>query len=418
MPMIKAIRGMKDVANETAQTHAHILNTASRLLEQAQFAPILLPIVEKTELFARAVGGATDIVEKEMYTFADRNQDSLSLRPEGTAGCVRAIIENGLVQPGQVYKALYHGPMFRHERPQKGRYRQFYQLGAEYFGNANAYADAELITLCARIFDALGIRAQLELQLNSLGSHEDRSAYKAALVDFLKQHENDLDEDSQRRLHTNPLRILDSKNESTQRILESAPTLASFLSEGNTAQFNAITQCLDACGIAWTHNPHLVRGLDYYNDCVFEWVSQEFGTVCGGGRYDGLVELIGGKPTPATGFAMGLDRIRLLLEALNQTPNSPDSLFVVTEPNQLQQAFPIIDRLRTELPQTILATMDNGSFKSQFKKADKSNAQYALIIGEQELQDQTVTLKSLRGNTPQQTIPLTQCIHFFKEQTS
>ncbi|MDG2080111.1 MAG: histidine--tRNA ligase, partial [Pseudomonadales bacterium] len=338
---------------------------------------------------------------KEMYTFADRNGESIALRPEGTAGCVRACIEHSLLDTPQ--KIWYNGPMFRYERPQKGRQRQFHQIGAEAFGYTGAEVEAEILLLNAKLWRALGLEKSISLQINNIGSSDARAAYRQALVDYLNQYRSDLDADSQRRLETNPLRILDSKDAATQQLLEGAPELSAFVSQESKEHFSRLSELLAAGGVEALHNPRLVRGLDYYNDTVFEWVSDELGaqgTVCGGGRYDGLVEQLGGKPTPAVGFAMGIERLYLLLEAHDfaALPGSdaPDAYVIVADPAYQAFAFEVTESLRSALPEfAIMQHLAAGSMKSQFKKADKSGAKFALVIAENEVAEQAVTIKNL-----------------------
>ena len=372
------------------------------LAESYGYRQIRTPIVEKTALFARSIGVVTDIVEKEMYSFPDRNGESMSLRPEGTAGCVRACIEHSLLQVPQ--KLWYSGPMFRYERPQKGRQRQFNQIGAEVFGFSEVEVEAEMLLLNQQFWRRLGLQDSISLQLNNIGSSEARTAYKAALVEYLSTHIGDLDSDSQRRLESNPLRILDSKNEQTQSLLDAAPSLEDFLSDDSLWRAERLRQLLQAEGVAVQHNPRLVRGLDYYNDTVFEWVSDDLGaqgTVCGGGRYDGLVEQLGGRATPAVGFAMGVERLYLLLEAqqFSSLPGSdaPDAYLIVAGSALQSAAFSLAERLRLALPNfAIMQQLVDGSLKSQFKKADKSGARFALILGEDEMASGRVTVKDLQ----------------------
>ncbi|WP_044410023.1 histidine--tRNA ligase [Thiomicrospira microaerophila] len=419
---ISAIRGMNDLYALPSQAFSTILSQAEQVLAQYGYQQVRLPIVEKTELFSRSIGEVTDIVEKEMYTFADRNGDSLSLRPEGTAGCVRAMIENGLLH-NQVQKVYYSGPMFRHERPQKGRYRQFHQLGVEVFGLNGPDIDIELILLSARLWDALGID-NLELQINSLGSQQARADYREQLVSYLSQFSDQLDEDSQRRLQTNPLRILDSKNPAMAEIVAGAPKLIDALDVESKHHFEQVCAALDCLGIDYVVNPNLVRGLDYYNRTVFEWVTTELGaqgTVCAGGRYDGLVEQIGGKATPAVGFAMGIERLMALLidqQKISETP-SADIYIVLAGDSTLQPGLVMAEMLRDALPQyKVVMNSGGGSFKSQFKKADKSGAAYALILGEDEVTQQVVTIKSLRTEAEQQTVAWDQLITFFNQPST
>ena len=405
---ISAIRGMNDYYGEESATLDYLVATAQDVLSQYGYQSIRLPIVEKTELFSRSIGAVTDIVEKEMYTFADRNGDSLTLRPEGTAGCVRAVIQNGLTY-NQVQKLYYTGPMFRYERPQKGRYRQFQQFGVEVFGLASADIDAELIALTARLWARLGLE-NLELQINSLGSKETRQAYRTILVAYLTEYKNQLDEDSLRRLETNPLRILDTKNPDLKEIVANAPKLIDHLDEQSKQHFELVKSYLDDAGIEYVVNPNLVRGLDYYNKTVFEWVTTELGaqgTVCAGGRYDGLVEKIGGKSVPATGFAMGLERLMSLLidKKLVNYDQTADIFIVLGEDSALRPGMAMAEQLRDENA-NIKVTMNcgGGSFKSQFKKADKSGASIALVLAEDEINNQNITIKYLREKKDQETI--------------
>lgn len=405
---ISAIRGMNDIYGETAHAFDFLIASAETTLQQYGYESIRLPIVEKTELFARSIGEVTDIVEKEMYTFADRNGDSLTLRPEGTAGCVRAVVQNGLTH-NQIQKLYYTGPMFRYERPQKGRYRQFHQFGVEVFGLASADIDAELIILTARLWEKLGLE-NLELQINSLGSQEARAAYRDLLVAYLEQHKSQLDEDSLRRLDSNPLRILDSKNPEMKEIVAGAPKLIDHLDADSLEHFAAVKQHLDDLGIEYVVNPNLVRGLDYYNRTVFEWVTTELGaqgTVCAGGRYDGLVEQIGGKSTPAVGFAMGVERlVALLMDHARVPEHAKPDLFIVAVGNDVTRpAMVISEMLRDGLAgMNVQMNLGGGSFKSQFKKADKSGASYAIVMGEQEVADQVVAVKPLRSEGEQVTV--------------
>lgn len=405
---ISAIRGMNDYYGEESATLDYLVTTAQNVLNQYGYQSIRLPIVEKTELFARSIGAVTDIVEKEMYSFADRNGDSLTLRPEGTAGCVRAVIQNGLTY-NQIQKLYYTGPMFRHERPQKGRYRQFYQFGVEVFGLASADIDAELITLTARLWATLGLD-NLELQINSLGSKETRKIYREILVRYLNEYKNQLDEDSLRRLDTNPLRILDTKNPDLKDIVENAPKLIDHLDEESKQHFELVKDYLDDAGIDYVVNPNLVRGLDYYNKTVFEWVTTELGaqgTVCAGGRYDGLVEQIGGKSVPASGFAMGLERLMSLLidkELVNHDQNS-DVFMVLVGDSALRPGMAMAEQIRDENANLkVIMNCGGGSFKSQFKKADKSGAKIALVLAEDEVNNQTIAIKYLREKKEQETI--------------
>jgi len=409
---LQAIRGMNDILPARTPVWRYLEGTFAELLEAYGYSEIRLPIVEYTELFARGIGEGTDVVDKEMYTFRDRNDESLTLRPEGTAGCVRAVLEHGMTGGGQVQKLWYTGPMFRYEKPQKGRYRQFHQIGVEVFNQPGPDVDAELIVLTARLWQRLGMADAVTLQLNSLGSSEARARYRDALVAYLQQRFDQLDEDSQRRLSTNPLRILDSKNAQTQALLADAPTLADYLDEESRTHFEGLKARLDAVGIAYEINPKLVRGLDYYGRTVFEWVTDKLGaqgTVCAGGRYDGLVGQFGGKPTPGVGFAMGVERLVLLLETLELVPASlcrePHAYICAFGEAAELSALALAERLRDALPGLrLLVNAGGGSFKSQFKKADKSGARFALILGENELASRMVGFKPLRDDSEQQNI--------------
>ena len=409
---IQAIRGMNDILPEQTPLWRYLENSVAGLLDGYGYRQIRMPIVEFTDLFKRSIGEVTDIVEKEMYTFEDRNGDSLTLRPEGTASCVRAVQEHGLIGGGQPQKLWYIGPMFRHERPQKGRYRQFHQIGVELFNFDGPDVDAELIVLTWRLWGVLGIRDAVQLELNSLGSSEDRARYREALVEYLSARFEQLDEDSQRRLASNPLRILDSKNPDTQALLVDAPKLADYLSEESRVHFAGLKARLDAAGIPYVLNPKLVRGLDYYGKTVFEWTTDQLGsqgTVCAGGRYDGLVEQLGGKPTPAVGFAMGVERLVLLIETLDKVPaelaRQVDVYLAAFGESAELAALQLSEQLRDAVPGLRLAVNAGaGSFKSQLKKADKSGALFALILGEDELNQRVVGVKPLRGDAAQQTI--------------
>ncbi len=402
MSQIRAIRGMSDILPDETHLWQHLEREISRVLTAYGYSEIRLPVVEQTALFSRAIGEVTDIVEKEMYTFPDRNDESLTLRPEGTAGCVRAVNQHSMLNTQR--KLWYAGPMFRYERPQKGRQRQFHQVGVEVFGNDSAAVEAELILLTARIWRALGIDGEVQLQLNSLGDQPSRKRYKAALVEYLRSVEEQLDEDSRRRLDSNPMRILDSKSASTQALLAQAPSLLDYLDDESSAHFARLRELLDANGIEYVVNPGLVRGLDYYNRTVFEWVTDSLGaqgTICGGGRYDGLVEQLGGKPTPAAGFAMGLDRLVLMMQACGTSVPVPmaDVYFVAAGDAAQTMAFRLAETLRDVLAsKTIVVHCSAGSFKSQMKKADKSGATVAVILGDNELDQQAATVKKLRSD--------------------
>nr|WP_266097648.1 histidine--tRNA ligase [Pseudomonas aeruginosa] len=409
---MQAIRGMNDILPEQTPAWRYLERTFAGLLDGYGYSEIRLPILEFTELFARGIGEGTDVVDKEMYTFLDRNGESLTMRPEGTAGCVRAVLEHGLSGGGQVQKLWYTGPMFRYEKPQKGRYRQFHQIGVEVFNLPGPDIDAELIILTWRLWQKLGMADAVTLQLNTLGSSEARARYREALVAHLQERFEQLDEDSQRRMTTNPLRILDSKVESTQALLVGAPTLHDYLDEESIAHFEGLKARLDAVGLRYEINQKLVRGLDYYCRTAFEWVTDKLGaqgTVCGGGRYDGLVSQFGGKPTPGVGFAMGVERLVLLLETLGVIPaelNRPADLYVCAfgEPAELA-ALTLAEQLRSAIPGIrLLVNAGAGSFKSQFKKADKSGARFALILGEDEVANRVVGFKPLRDEGEQQSI--------------
>ncbi|MBN8238416.1 histidine--tRNA ligase [Marinobacter hydrocarbonoclasticus] len=408
---IQAIRGMNDILPDQTPVWQYVESTVRRVLGQYGYQEIRMPVVEHTELFKRSIGEVTDIVEKEMYTFEDRNGDSLTLRPEGTAGCVRAAEEHGLLF-NQTRRLWYTGPMFRHERPQKGRYRQFHQIGVECFGMAGPDIDAELLILTARLWSALGLSDHARLEINSIGTSDSRKVYRQALVAYLEQYQDKLDDDSKRRLTTNPLRILDSKDPATREILQGAPSLDDYLDDESRQHFEQLKAMLDAAGVAYTVNLALVRGLDYYGKTVFEWITDSLGaqgTICAGGRYDGLVEQLGGKPTVAVGFAMGLERLILLLETLELVPehvNNQADVYVTAMGDQaVAPAMALAETLRNELPGRIVVShCGGGSFKSQMKKADRSGARFAVILGENEIAQATAGLKPLRDDQPQQEV--------------
>ena len=410
---LQSIRGMNDLLPEQSATWQYLERTVAEVLGRYSYREIRFPILEQTELFKRAVGEVTDIVEKEMYSFEDRNGDSLSLRPEGTAGCVRACTENGLLH-NQTQRLWYTGPMFRHERPQKGRLRQFHQIGVEAFGLNGPDIDSELLLLTARLWKTLKIDHAVTLQINSLGTSADRAQYRAALVEYLSARKDSLDEDSQRRLLSNPMRILDSKNQDTQALLNDAPKLADFIDQESRDHFRQLCAVLDAAKISYEINPRLVRGLDYYSKTVFEWVTTSLGaqgTICAGGRYDGLVKQLGGKPCPGVGFAMGVERLVLLLDELGGVPDSIGQnvdLYIVAVGNIELEALVLADDLRSQCPNIrIESHCGGGSFKSQIKKADKSGAAVALILGEDEVASATAGVKFLREEKPQQTVAQT-----------
>jgi len=410
---LQSIRGMNDLLPEQSATWQYLERTVAEVLGRYSYSEIRFPILEQTELFKRAVGEVTDIVEKEMYSFDDRNGDSLSLRPEGTAGCVRACTQNGLLH-NQTQRLWYTGPMFRHERPQKGRLRQFHQIGVEAFGLNGPDIDAELLLITARLWKTLKIDHAVSLQINSLGTSADRKTYRTALVDYLMARQEQLDEDSQRRLQTNPMRILDSKNQDTQALLNDAPKLADFIDQESRDHFEQLCAVLDAANIDYEINPRLVRGLDYYSKTVFEWVTTSLGaqgTVCAGGRYDGLVEQLGGKPCPGVGFAMGVERLVLLLDELGAVPDSIGQtvdLYIVAVGNIELEALVLAEDLRSQCPSIrIESHCGGGSFKSQIKKADKSGAAVALILGEDEVASATAGVKFLREEKSQQSVAQT-----------
>jgi histidyl-tRNA synthetase len=406
---IQAVRGMNDILPGDTAAWQHLEDTLRDVVHAYGYHEIRLPLLEKTELFKRSIGEVTDIVEKEMYTFDDRNGDSLTLRPEGTAGCVRACMEHGLLH-NQMHRLWYAGPMFRHERPQKGRYRQFHQLGVEAFGMPGPDIDAEIIFMTARMWERLGLQGAV-LQINSLGTPDARAAYREALVEYLRGHADQLDADSARRLDSNPLRILDSKNPDMQAVISAAPRLPDYLDEESRVHFEGLCALLDAAGLDYEINPRLVRGLDYYSKTVFEWVTDRLGaqgTICAGGRYDGLVEFLGGKPAPAVGFAVGLERLLGLLEAggVELPVNEPHVYMVLSGALAEHSGLLLADQLRTAIPGLRLQTnCGGGSFKSQFKRADRSGAAYALVMGDDEAAQERVLLKPLRERSEQQSIP-------------
>ena len=418
---IQAIRGMNDCSPTESPLWQWIEGQVRQILSSYGYSEVRMPIVESTPLFARAIGEVTDVVSKEMYTFWD-NDEQLTLRPEGTAGCVRAAIEHGWIYNNE-QRLWYMGPMFRHERPQKGRYRQFHQAGVEVFGISTPEIDAELIILTARLWKALGIDQHVSLQLNSIGSLEARANYRSALVAFLENHQDLMSEEEKERLVKNPLRILDTKNQALQDVLDGAPKLLDYLDDESREHFAQLCGLLDAVGIQYEINPKLVRGLDYYNKTVFEWVTSALGaqgTVCGGGRYDGLVEQLGGHATSGVGFAMGLERLVLLVQEVNKSipvKSAVDIYVVYQGEGTTLAAFQLAEKLRTELPH--LSTMlhcSGGNFKKQFKRADKSGATLALVLGESEVQNNQVVVKHLLGAAEQQTIDVTNLIEHVKAQ--
>ncbi|MDF2529767.1 MAG: histidine--tRNA ligase [Gammaproteobacteria bacterium] len=414
MAKIQAVRGINDILPAQATLLQFLESAVKEIVEQYDYQHIILPILEKTELFQRSIGEVTDVVEKEMYTFADKNGESLTLRPEGTAGCVRAGIEHGLLH-NQTQRFWYMGPMFRHERPQKGRYRQFYQIGVEAFGYNGPDIDAEMLAMLSRLWKKLGLHPYVKLQINSLGTLASRAVYREKLVAYFSAHSELLDEDSQRRLHSNPLRILDSKNPAMRELIEKAPKLNEHLDEESLRHFNQLKNYLDNIGIEYEVNPYLVRGLDYYSHTVFEWVTDALGaqgTVCAGGRYNGLVEKLGGSATPAIGFAMGVERLLLLLETykvLQASSRSPDIYLILVGERAEMYGFKLSEQLRDSLPQLkIMMNSGQASIKNQFKRADKSGAKIAVIIGEDEMASGVASIKNLREEVPQQVVNVSE----------
>ena len=419
---IKALIGMNDILPGQTQIWRYLEDQVKATLDGFGYQEIRMPVVEETRLFKRSIGEVTDIVEKEMYTFT-RSERSLTLRPEGTASCVRACEEHQLIANNKRQRLWYMGPMFRYERPQKGRYRQFHQIGVETFGMATPDIDAELIIMTHQLWQRLNIRDKVSLQLNTLGSNEARANYKAALVDYLSDVKDQLDEDSQRRLDTNPLRILDSKNQDTQTLLNDAPNFFDYLDDESKEHFDELRALLDAVGVTYEINPRLVRGLDYYSKTVFEWVTTELGsqgTVCAGGRYDGLVEQLGGKPTPAVGFAMGIERLVLMLEALNAVPDDVNNyldVYLVSMGNVTSAAMQVATQLREALPNLRLQMhLGGGNFKKQMKKANESGARFALILGEDEVAEAKASIKDLRESGEQITLEQDQIASWLTDQ--
>lgn len=420
MKKMQSIRGMNDLLPEESPVWQYLERSVANLLVRYGYREIRFPIIEPTDLFKRSIGEVTDIVEKEMYTFNDRNGESLTLRPEGTAGCVRACEQHGLLY-NQTQRLWYQGPMFRYERPQKGRLRQFHQIGVEVFGLDGPDIDAELLAMTWRLWQQLGIDQQVTLQINSLGTNVSRARYRDALVEYLMRHKDSLDEDSQRRLDSNPMRILDSKNPAVQKVLDGAPVLDDFLDDESLFHFQQLQTLLDQAGVPYQINNRLVRGLDYYGKTVFEWVTDALGAqgaVCAGGRYDGLVEQLGGKHTPAVGFAMGLERLVLLLDAAGVVPDSIArqlDVYLVAVGDVQGKAIQLGEELRSQSPQLrLLNHCGGGGFKAQMKKADKSGALVALILGEDEVVNNCVTVKFLREDRPQESIAIDSAVAFLK----
>jgi histidyl-tRNA synthetase len=416
---IQAIRGMNDLLPGDSELWLFVEKTMSDLFTSYGYKYISTPIVEKSETFFRAIGEATDIVEKEMYTWKEKSGDSLSLRPEGTAGCVRSMIEHNLPREG-IQKVFYLGPMFRHERPQKGRYRQFHQIGVEVFGAGNPKIDAELMAMTNSLWQQLGIEG-VTLNINTLGSSESRIKYKETLRDYFSTCKDSLDEDSLRRLDKNPLRILDSKNIEMQTIIDNAPKLMEHLDDDSTKHFNEFKSYLEILNIPFTINPKLVRGLDYYNRTVFEWTTNDLGSqgaICAGGRYDSLVELMGGKSTPGVGFAIGIERIVLLLQKLDVSIPIPLSIYIMPLGEEAQiKSMLIANDLHKAFPDAILYNdISLGNIKNQFKRANKANAEYALILGKDEMANSQISIKPLKGQGNQVTINIQNMINYFKEK--
>ncbi len=416
---LQSVRGMRDILPDQSASWQYIENIAREIFSSYGYNELRAPIIESTDLFKRSIGDATDIVEKEMYTFEDRNGDSLTLRPEGTAGTVRAGIQHGLFH-NQQQRIWYIGPMFRHERPQKGRYRGFYQAGIETYGIDGPEIDAEVIAIAARFWKRLGFK-KVRLEINSLGSNEARQNYREVLIEYFSKHQELLDEDSQRRLHKNPLRILDTKNPKMFDLVEKAPSLLDYLDEESKLHFEGLKQRLDTMGIEYIVNPRLVRGIDYYNRTVFEWITEDLGaqgTICAGGRYDGLVKQLGGRDTTACGFGMGLDRLQLLVEeqGLDRSDNNPHAYFVMSGEDAELTGTALSEKLRDANPSLrLMMNAGGGSFKSQLKRADKSSAAYALILGESEIESQQIVVKPLLTNEEQHTISMNELSDYVEQ---
>jgi histidyl-tRNA synthetase len=416
---IQAVRGMNDLLPETVERWQLVETKARDILHAYGYREIRLPVLEKSELFARSIGRQTDIVEKEMYSFEDRNGENLTLRPEGTAGCVRAGIENGFLH-NQIQRLWYAGPMFRHERPQKGRYRQFHQIGVEAFGIDSPDLDAELILMCVRLWKSLGLEG-LILEINSLGTLESRAAYRAELTRYLATRRDELDEDSLRRLEKNPMRILDSKNPGMQQIITGAPNLHDHLDNGSRDHFDRLGEYLKESGVAYRINPQLVRGLDYYTRTVFEWTTDRLGAqsaVCAGGRYDGLVEQLGGRAAPAAGFAIGMERLVELMTLQNFSPSSGATQAYLVLLGELAErhGLPLAERLR-DAGLRIEYNCGGGGLKTQLKRADRSGARFALMLGDEEMRDKTVTVKDMRSQEVQVSVHQDVLIDFLNERT-
>jgi len=420
---VKRLRGMYDVTPDQVWVWQKLEATITGLLKQYGYREIRFPLLEKTALFHSAIGEVTDVVEKEMFTFSDRKGVSISLRPEGTASTVRAVLENGLVY-NEPQKLWYSGPMFRYEKPQKGRNRQFSQIGVEVFGYPGPEADAELLLMTHRLWQQLGID-NVRLELNTLGSADCRAAYRSVLIDYFEQHLDVLDEEAKNRLHSNPLRLLDAKNPAMQTVIKAAPSITDYLSDASKEHFARLCAILDACDVPYDINQQLVRGLDYYSHNVFEWITDELGaqgTLCAGGRYDALVEMQGGKPTAATGFAMGVDRLVELIVEKNiwQPPAQTDVYVVWDKQVGVDQVMAISEQLRSDIPGvSVMMHLTAASFKSQFKKADKAGARFTLILGPDEMAQQQISVKTMQDrNVPQQQLSYSDMVSFLKQQLS
>ena len=419
MTRVNKVRGMNDLIPEQIGNWQVVENQIKKIFHSYGYNEIRFPLIEKTELFSRGVGQSTDIVNKEMYTFEDKGGESMSLRPEGTAGCVRAALDNDLIRVDSP-RLWYMGPMFRYERPQKGRSRQFHQASAEFFGIKDPFADAELLFLSKKIWEVLGISDQVELEINSLGDHQTRSSYKEALTNYFKDYQKDLDKDSLRQLDENPLRILDSKNSEIRTLLEDAPKITQFLDPKSVDHHSILLELLNSNGLTYRENPQLVRGLDYYNKTVFEWKSSSLGaqdTICGGGRYDSLVEELGGKPCPAIGFSIGLERLVLISEKIDENINSSKVIsFIALGEEAISKSVLIAEQLRNELVDVqIVLNFENTSASSQLKKAIKLKSDYALIVGEEELKDNTIALKALNEKEEQKSFKINELIDQLKK---
>ena len=415
---IRSIRGMNDILPAEMHFWNFLESAAERTFAAFDYQQIRLPVLEKTAVFTRAIGSATDVVSKEMYSFEDRHAESLSLRPEGTAGVVRAALQNGLLY-GQVQRLWYDGPMFRYERPQKGRSRQFHQIGAELFGAAGPDADVEILSMGTELWQKLGLK-NLRLEINTLGNAQERHAYRDKLQAFLRQHESVLDEETNDRVERNPLRVLDSKNPDVQALLADAPLLIDQLGDESRAHYEEVKRCLQLLGIEYHENPKLVRGLDYYCHTVFEWITEELGaqgTVCAGGRYDSLVEIQGGKPWPGIGFAMGKERLIELLKQQNNTPvPRPHAYLVAVGEHSAESADKLAYDLRASNPDLrLVSNLNGGSFKAQFKRADRSGAELALVLGEEEIQQNKLAIKFLRSGDDQLSLTQQDAANWIRE---